>query len=286
MSESLIFPAYEGDPEMDQAFKKARETFRFFWREMTWERRRIIPGLSMAAVKAAFSDPPEVQAENPDAVKVEHMWITDVDFDGRAIYGTLLNAPNWLQTYSEGDPVKFGGKQLSDWLYVCGDEVCGGFTIDLLRSRMSPSERKEHDGAWGLNFGPVGIVNVVPPSFTGDGPAKKKGGLLSMFSKTPPPEPQNYAALATTEHPMSIHMRDSMIESLKEDPSLMDEVDDYGMTFLHQFALAGALDAVDVCLQYGADPKRPAKNGMTPLALAKCLGWTKVMQRIQQAGGV
>jgi uncharacterized protein YegJ (DUF2314 family) len=47
----------DSDPEMQRAYESARATFRYFWREVAWERRRIIPALSLAAVKAPFSDP-------------------------------------------------------------------------------------------------------------------------------------------------------------------------------------------------------------------------------------
>ena len=57
-SESPIFPSPSDDSEMDQAALKARDTFRYFWREMAWEQRRIVPALELAAVKAGFSDPP------------------------------------------------------------------------------------------------------------------------------------------------------------------------------------------------------------------------------------
>lgn len=280
-SESPIFYTPGDDPAMEQASAKARETFRFFWREMAWERRRIIPGCEVSAVKAAFADPPEVRARNPDGLEVEHMWISEVDFDGQQIYGTLLNSPDSLQSYQEGDQVEIPMQQLSDWMYVVSGEVCGGFTVDLMRSRMGKAERAQHDQAWGLDFGEVGIVNVVPPEFLGAGAGKKKG-LFSSLSKSKP-VPQDYAALAAMEHPMSVNMRESLDKALTENPEFLTDPDDRGFTFLHQLALAGSYDGVDVCLQHGADPKQPATNGMTPYALAKSLGWTKVMARLEQA---
>src|SRR5687768_4780665 len=162
-SEQTVFYTPGDDPAMEQASAKARETFRFFWREMAWERRRIIPACDMSAVKAAFADPPEVRARNPGGLEVEHMWISEVDFDGQQIYGTLLNSPDSLQSFQEGDQVEIPMQQLSDWMYVVSGEVCGGFTVDLMRSRMGKAERAQHDQAWGLDFGEVGIVNVVPP---------------------------------------------------------------------------------------------------------------------------
>jgi hypothetical protein len=46
------------DPEMRRAYEQARFTFRYFWRELAWERRRIVPALDLACIKAPFSDGP------------------------------------------------------------------------------------------------------------------------------------------------------------------------------------------------------------------------------------
>ena len=280
-SESPVYASPGDDSEMEQAAARARQTFRFFWREMAWERRRIIPGLELAAVKGSFADPPEVRAQNPEGLEVEHMWLIDVDFDGRRIRGTLINSPLSLKTFQEGDEVAISGKQLCDWMYVVEGKVYGGFTVDLLRSRMKKGERKQHDQAWGFDFGEVGVVNLVPPDWIGETPAKKKG----LFSRGGANDvQQDYAKVAAAEHPMSVNMRDSFEETLRENPGLIGEADDRGFTFLHQLALAGSWDGVDVCLKHGADPKQAASNGMTPYTLAKSRGWKKVMARLEEAG--
>ncbi|MBN1911632.1 MAG: DUF2314 domain-containing protein [Pirellulales bacterium] len=267
---------------MEQAVKMARQTFRFFWREMAWEQRRIIPALDMAAIKASLSDPPEVRAENPDGFEVEHMWLADVEFDGRQISGTLLNTPHTLKSFKEGKRVTITGKQLGDWMYVADGNVYGGFTVNLIRSRMGKGERKQHDRAWGLDFGEPGLVYVVPPEYLGEAPIKKKGLFGSGASK---PGPQDYAAAATVEHPMSVNMRESLEQTLAGDPSFVHTADDRGFNVLHQLSLAGSFDGVDVCLNHGADPNKPTSNSLTPFTLAKSLGWKKVMARLQQAGG-
>lgn len=280
-SENPIFLSPGDDTEMESASKQARQTFKYFWRELAWERRRIIPGLELAGVKASLFDPPEVRAGNPDGLEVEHMWLLEVDFDGRHVEGTLINTPHSLKTFVEGQRVKISGKQLCDWMYVCMGEVCGGFTVDLMRSRMGSGERKQHDRAWGHDFGDVGIVLLVPPSYLGD-PSPKQKGFLSRFSKTPQ-TPQDYAKVAATEHPMSVNMRESFEQTLQENPEMLQQADDSGFTFLHQLSLAGSFDGVDVCLKYGADAQKPAANGMTAFDLAKCLSWKRVMARLQQA---
>lgn len=268
---------------MEQAAAKARQTFRYFWREMAWEQRRIVPGHDLAAVKGSFSDPPEVRAQNPGGLEVEHMWLLEIDFDGRELQGTLINSPHSLQSVSEGDRVTMAGKQIFDWMYVIGGDVYGGFTVDVLRGRMGSAERKQHDEAWGFNFGDVGVVNLVPPEFIGEPPAKKKGFFSRLIGSASPP--QDYTAVAAAEHPMSANMRSSLEQTLTENPGLLTEADDHGYTFLHQLSLAGSLDGVDVCLKHGADPNQAAPNGMTPYKLAKSLGWERVMKRLQQAGG-
>ncbi len=280
-SKSPIFRAPSEDAEMEQAAAKARQTFRYFWREMAWEQRRIIPGLELAAVKGAFSDPPELRAENPEGFEIEQMWLLEVDFDGRRLEGTLINSPHTLKSFHEGDRVTLTGKQICDWMYVIAGKVYGGFTVDLLRSRMSKAERKQHDSAWGFDFGEVGVVNLVPAEYIRGAPTKPKG-FFSRFSSLPA-APQDYAAVAAAEHPMSVNMRDSFDETLTKRPELVHEAYHRGYSFLHQLSLAGSLDGVDVCLKHGSDPKKAAPNGMTPFALAKCLGWKRVMERLQQA---
>ena len=41
-------------PEMILAFESAISTFKYFWRELYWEYRRIVPALELAYVKCAF----------------------------------------------------------------------------------------------------------------------------------------------------------------------------------------------------------------------------------------
>lgn len=281
-SERPIFNFSGDDAEMQKAIATARQTFKYFWRELAWEHRRIVPGLDMAAVKATFSDPADIRAQNPDALDAEQMWLIDVTFDGLRIQGTLINSPHTLKSYSQGDHVTISGKQLCDWMYVIAGYVYGGFTVDALRSKMSANERKAHDKAWGFHFSDVGNVYLVPPHFIGD-PERKRRGIFSLFGKTESP-PQNFEKVAVTEHPMSVNMRQSLEKALAESQEMLYSADDDGFTLLHQLSLAGSLDGVDICLKYGADANAAASNGMTPYALAKCLRWKRVMQRLERAG--
>jgi uncharacterized protein YegJ (DUF2314 family) len=277
-----IYRVDSNDQHMDMAAQLARKTFRYFYREVAWEQRRIVPGLEICAIKVEFSDPEEMRTHQEGELEKEFMWVMEVDFDGKQIYGTLQNDPHSLKSIKAGDRVKIPGKQLVDWLYVQLGETYGGFTIDQMRSRMSKSERKAHDNAWGLDFGEPGFVKIVPDSYLGEASPKKKG--LFSFLGGEKPKPQDYNQVSQFEHPMSVNMRDSLEEAIRKNPSFLTATNDFGFTMLHQLALAGSYDGVDVCLKMGFNPKQVAPNGMTPYRLAKSLGWPKVMDRLTQAG--
>jgi uncharacterized protein len=236
------------DPEMERAYAQARATFRYFWREVAWDRRRIVPALDLACVKAPFSDG-ERRAGTGGTPDVEHMWLSEVDFEGQFVSGVLGNTPNWLKTIKEGDSARVPISQISDWMYVISGEAYGGFTVNLLRSRMSARERREHDAAWGLNFGDPLKVRMV---------AEHEHQVLS----------ENAAV--------------SLREELARNPSLVSAKGHNGWTLLHQDISAGSTATVKVLLEAGADPNAVADNGMTPAQLANALGWDSVVELLKQ----
>jgi uncharacterized protein YegJ (DUF2314 family) len=245
--QSKVFLFDNDDPAMQRAYEQARATFRYFWREVAWERRRIVPALDLAAVKAPFSDGDRRRKDTPEA---EHMWLSEVDFDGRDVSGVLINSPNWLTGVKEGDAVGVPLGRISDWMYAISGVVYGAFTVNLLRSRMGRKDLKEHDAAWGLNFGDPAKLRVAP--------APEKG------------QPES------PEHPMSVNMACSLKEQLAREPSLLTAADDRGWTLLHQEALAGSAPTVGVLLDAGADPEARTRDGRTALQLAQSLGWETV----------
>jgi uncharacterized protein YegJ (DUF2314 family) len=253
---SRVFMFDNTDPEMQRAYEQARATFKYFWREMAWERRRIIPALDLAAVKAPFSDDGPGQPKRAGS-KVEHMWFAEIDFDGVDVHGVLLNSPNEVRAVKKGDEVRVPLGEISDWMYSVGGEVYGAFTVNLMRSRMKRRERDEHDAAWGRNFGDPRQARLVP----GD----KKSGEVG-------------------EHPMSEAMATRFQEQVGQDPSLLQSRDDRGWTFLHQEALAGNLATVQVMLDAGADVNAKTDGGATPLQLARSLGWDRVVALLVSKG--
>jgi len=257
---SQVFKYDDSDPEMQRAYEAARLTFRYFWREVAWERRRIIPGLDLACVKAAFSDGQKEPSDG--APSTEHMWLSDIDFDGEIVEGVLVNSPNWVKSVKKGDSVRVPLNEIRDWMYAISGVAFGGYSVNLMRSRMDRQELQEHDAAWGLNFGDPSKVCVTPEPGVG-------GGLLKNWFRRQPAD--------THEHPMSLNMAPSLKEQLVKDPQLISSTNDRGWTLLHQDALAGSAPTVKVLLEAGADPTAQTNDGKTPLQLAQSLGWDNVV---------
>jgi len=95
-----------------QAYIEARKTFKYFWRELYWEHRRIVPALDLSIVKVAFEQKIEGVAEPI----TEHMWIDQINFDGELINGVLINSPNQLTNIANGDTVSIPLDKIDDWI--------------------------------------------------------------------------------------------------------------------------------------------------------------------------
>ena len=271
MAEKLIYKADGDDPKMIEAFQNAQKTFKYFWRELSWEYRRIVPALDIAYVKIAFIQ----ETEDSDDPIVEHMWIDEVMFDGNNVMGVLLNDPNQLTNVANGDSVNVPLSQISDWLFAISDhspkkglsklfsstpkpKTYGGFTIQVLRSEMTKQERKKHDNAWGLDFGDCDEV-------------------LLVYEQEENPE-------NLIEHPMSRNMREKFIDSLKEQPEEITSADEDGYTLLHRETIAGNLTSVEVLLSLGADKNAKTNQGDTALDFARKMNWEHIIPVLENNG--
>ncbi|WP_267406094.1 MULTISPECIES: DUF2314 domain-containing protein [unclassified Chryseobacterium] len=272
MEENTFIFTDGADPKMIEAYQKAQDTFKYFWRELSWEYRRIIPAMSLACVKTSFSEKhPETREEI-----VEHMWINDIDFNGDTIKGYLINEPNNLSSIQAGDYFEIPLHEISDWLFAMTPPVkkpkglsklfssseeripkaYGGFTIHKMRADMkSDQELQEHDAMWGLDFGDFNHIEVV-------------------YEQTEHPE-------NLTEHPMSKNMKESFITFLKDYPNELTNLDEEGLSLLHKETIAGNLSSIEVLLEHGADKNLKANNRKTALDYAKQLKWEHLIPILQ-----
>ncbi len=252
MDEKKIFYSKTDDPKMIRAYEEAQDNFKYFWRELSWEYRRIVPALDTACVKVAFSQ----DRDGDDEPLVEHMWINEIEFDGHYVSGVLLNEPNELTNVEEGDFVKVPLTQISDWLFSTRGHTYGGYTIQVLRSGMSNAERKEHDDAWGVDFGDF-------------------NNILVAYQQNEHPE-------NLVEHPMSVNMRESLIEFLKTNPGELSSKDELGYTLLHRETIAGNKTSVEVLLEAGANSEDRTVNNQMALDFALQLKWDHIIPLLKK----
>lgn len=250
MEKSDVYFA-EDSAQMIDAYKKAQSTFRYFWREAWWERRRIVPALDLECVQAKFQ-----QEQASGLPIVEYMWLDDISFDGIHVKGSLINRPEQLTNIKEGDIVEIPLSQISDWLFAIHKRTYGGFTIQVLRAGMGKKERKEHDKAWGLDFGDPDKIQIA-------------------YEEDKHPE-------NLVEHPMSINMGKSLEAFLTQHPEELTQKDECGYTMLHREAIAGNRTCIEILLQMGADITAKTDSGYTAFDFAKELKWDHLIPILQQ----
>ena len=259
------------DPAMQQAYAAARRSFKYFWRELSWEARRIVPSLDLSMVKLPFTDGPRTDGRS----EYEHMWIGELDFDGETLSGQLLNSPNWLTSVQEGVAVQAPFAHLRDWMMTVDAMVYGGFTVNAMRAKMSDRERKEHDEAWGLDFGDPAAIRVEIKQYVD--PRKGLAPGRVFFSGQNSDEPDIFR-----DHPMCINMLEKYEAQLKGDPAMARSVDDAGWTLLHRDALAGNFGVVKLLVGCGADVAAKTPSGRTASELARGIGWSEIAEYLDE----
>lgn len=140
--ESDVIMMENDDPEMERAIQKARETYTAF-------------------VNALENSTPEHQAftfkmsfPTPDG-DGEHMWVTDVQWDGVRFSGWVNNEPLDTTAVSFGDSVSALPQELSDWMYFDGNRVVGGYTLRVMHYQRSPEAQRQFIEETGLVIPPV-----------------------------------------------------------------------------------------------------------------------------------
>lgn len=251
MKNNKIFFADGESPSMINAFQQAQKTFKYFWRELSWEYRRIVPGLEIASVKVAFSQ----QFDGDELPTIEHMWVNDINFDGDHIFGRLINAPNQLTNVENGEEVAVPLAQISDWLFASGGKTFGGFTIHAIRKQMEAKERKAHDEAWGLDFGSFDDIEVAV------GQKERPNHLI--------------------EHPMSSNMKESFAEFLQKNPLEITKQDEGGFSMLHREAIAGNATTVALLLELGANKNAKTEQGKMAIDFAHQLDWQPIIDLLK-----
>ena len=127
-----MYFAKSNDPEMAAAMHESRKTVNQF-----------LAALSSGdtttynfGVKAAFPI--------PDGTN-EHIWLTDVKVSGDSIFGVIDNEPDFTTAVKFGQQVAVHKDSITDWNYTRNGKLVGGYSIRLVRSRMTKEEQIQFD---------------------------------------------------------------------------------------------------------------------------------------------
>jgi uncharacterized protein YegJ (DUF2314 family) len=119
------------DPAMAAAIVKAQDTLINFKNALV----KPPPNSSRFAVKVGF----------PYGTKNdrEHIWLKDPTFSGETVTGQVINQPVDVTELKLGQTVTAPVKNVSDWMFVQGQAMHGGFTMRVLLDKMAPEEREK-----------------------------------------------------------------------------------------------------------------------------------------------
>ena len=132
-----MYFAQSDDPEMETAKREGRKTVGQFLTALS-------SGDTTAnnfGVKAAFL---------VDDGTAEHIWLTNIRAEGDSIFGAINNEPDMTTAVKSGQRVAVHKDSITDWNYAQNGKLVGGYSIRLMRSRMTKEEQAQLDEQLGL----------------------------------------------------------------------------------------------------------------------------------------
>jgi len=134
--EQTIYSVTDNDTEMNEAINTANQTLDKFNLALMSSNLDF----KYFALKTRFKTP------NGG----EHIWVSNISLKDNKYYGVVANLPKSTTDVKIGDTIQIVNDNISDWMYIDNQKLCGGFTIRLLRKRMTEPERKQFDAENGL----------------------------------------------------------------------------------------------------------------------------------------
>jgi len=120
------------DSEMNEAIEEANETIQDFNDALKSNEQDY----NYFTLKTRFV--------TPDG-DIEHIWIGNITLKGGQYYGIVDNLPENTAEVKYGDTIQIHNDNISDWMYLDGKVLHGGYTLRVLRDRMTRQERRQFD---------------------------------------------------------------------------------------------------------------------------------------------
>ena len=135
-NEPTIYNVQDDDKEMNEAMKTAQKTLANF--DDAFKKNNDS--------NVYFSLKKRFEEDNI----IEHIWIGNLKYENGKYIGIVGNLPEKLKSVKLDDTVEIERKDITDWMYIINSKLYGGYTVRLLRNRMTESERQKFDSENGL----------------------------------------------------------------------------------------------------------------------------------------
>jgi uncharacterized protein YegJ (DUF2314 family) len=119
-----------GDPAMNAAVGKARDTLPVFWKMF------VAPddGVDGFSLKLGISD----------GKMTEHFWCSEIQGNQDKSTCIIANEPQDVHTVTIGQTVDVDPAIISDWMYRKNGKIVGGQTIRVMITTMAPGEAEQY----------------------------------------------------------------------------------------------------------------------------------------------
>lgn len=136
----------DNDKEINQAIDKAKNTFDAF--KKVFIENQTTDKYTDFAIKEGFP--------TSDGGK-EHMWVSELTFDGTNLVGILVNEPTNITNLQYGDTITIKKDMISDWVYTdkASNLTYGGYTMRVFVDRMKKQEKAAFEQENGIMFAPL-----------------------------------------------------------------------------------------------------------------------------------
>jgi uncharacterized protein YegJ (DUF2314 family) len=119
------------DEELAKIAEEARQTLHDFIRTL----QRPIPGEGEFYVKYGF------YAEQGSSFDKEYLWLSDISFRDGFYFGKIMNIPQYIPYFKQGDRVSFIIDDIVDWMYQDNGKIVGGKSIKYLIEQIDEENR-------------------------------------------------------------------------------------------------------------------------------------------------
>ncbi|MBA3682609.1 MAG: DUF2314 domain-containing protein [Bacteroidetes bacterium] len=123
-----VYLVKEDDAQLIQAIEKAKNTLKYFK-----------DSLENAQTHQTYFS---IKTKLTDGNYTEHIWLDAAEIKDNIVYGIVNNVPTNLKNVELGRKIGVSENEITDWLIIENNRLIGGYTIRVIRDKMSRAHRE------------------------------------------------------------------------------------------------------------------------------------------------